>query len=357
MQPSNRYHGLALLMTGGLFLAGGSAIQPPPQENSPTFLIEIPDSQVAPTTQAVLNLPSASLQLILIHILRPEADSVDYGQIYPQLNGAAAARISESRPSERGKVVRLNLKSRPGFQLLPGNNTLEILAVNRSGRELRARFLLHIPKGVCSGGGSAKVLSLQKLVDTLRAGVSNERLIQYVLDCGVDFELGAETEEKLQGAGAEKKLIEAIRNPTLPEFAEYQSRGLRTQELRTMLQVGMSQDQVIQEVENRGVSFEFTSENDQKLRAAGAGDKLIDAIRYMAGAESVLARSPGLRVWEIIDLLEGGVESNRIFELVRKRGVSFRLDAETELKLLAAGANEKLMRGIRTAADGYAASP
>lgn len=354
MLEKARHHALRLCIVG-VFLTGAFANALPPQGNSPTFLIEIPDSQVAPTSQAVLNLPSASVQLILIHILRPEADNVDYGQIYPQLNGAAAARISELRPSERGKVDRLNLKSRPGFQLLPGNNTLEILAVNRSGRELRARFLLHIPKGVCSGGGSAKVLSFQRLIDTLRSGVSNERLIQYVLDCGVDFELGAETVEKLQGAGAANKLIEAIRSPTAPEFAEYQSRGLRTQELMTMLQVGMSQEQVIQEVENRGVSFEFTAENDQKLRAAGAGDKLIDAIHYMAGDESALTRPRGLRVSEIVELLEGGVDTNRIFELVRQRGVSFRLDSETEVRFRGAGANEKLMRAIRTAAENYAA--
>jgi hypothetical protein len=124
----------------------------------------------------------------------------------------------------------------------------------------------------------------------------------------------------------------------------------------TMLQVGMSQEQVIQEVENRGVSFEFTAENDQKLRAAGAGDKLIDAIHYMAGDESALTRPRGLRVSEIVELLEGGVDTNRIFELVRQRGVSFRLDSETEVRFRGAGANEKLMRAIRTAGENYAAS-
>src|SRR5579863_7099763 len=68
-------------------------------QNSPSLQIEVPEAKLAPTTEPFINLPSADVQLILIHILSPDADGLDYGQIFPQVNGAAAARISETRPA------------------------------------------------------------------------------------------------------------------------------------------------------------------------------------------------------------------------------------------------------------------
>jgi len=323
------------------------------QENSNIFLIEVPESQVSPTSDPVLYLPSHEVSQILLHVLRPDADRIEYSQIFPRINGAAAARVSEFRASERGKLVRLSLRERPGFELLPGSNTIEVVASDRGGRQFEAKFVLHCPKGLCAGGGQAKLLSLQKLTDALRTGVRSERLVQYILDCGVDFALTPETEQKLRGAGAEEKVILAVRNPAAPEFAEYEQKGLRSREILEMLKAGLPQDRITEEVENRGVSFRLTSDLDAELREAGAGGKLMEAIRYMAGDTSAGQPSPGLRLEEILDLLKAGVENNRIFDLVRQRGVSFRLEGKSETALRAAGANEKLVKAIRIAAATY----
>jgi hypothetical protein len=348
--------GCRTLLIWGLFLAAGPFGQGLPQGNSPIFLLEVPEGNVPATNQPVVNLPSAEVKQILIHILRPEADSIDYGQIYSHVNGAAASRISEARPSERGKLIRINVMLRPGFQLLPGLNKVEVQATDHHNRQYQASFVLHTPKGVCSGGGSAKILSLQKITDALRAGIATERLVQYVIDCGVDFHITDATEQNLRNAGAEDRLTLAIRNPTAPEFAEYQSKGLRSDEITQLLRSGLPQDWIVNEVEDRGVSFTYNDALGQKLREAGANEKLLAAVRYMAGEESVASASKGLRAEEIIDLLKGGVDKNRVFDLVRQRGVSFRLDNQIEQKLREAGANEKLMLAIRKASDDYAAS-
>jgi hypothetical protein len=50
------------------------------------------------------------------------------------------------------------------------------------------------------------------------------------------------------------------------------------------------------------------------------------------------------------------VDKNRVFELVRQRGLGFRLDNQLEQQLREAGASEKLMLAIRKASDDYAAS-
>jgi hypothetical protein len=47
-------------------------------------------------------------------------------------------------------------------------------------------------------------------------------------------------------------------------------------------------------------------------------------------------------------------EPSPLFDLVQQRGASFPLDRATEDRLRAAGANKKLMRAIRDAADEYA---
>lgn len=263
----------------GVLLAGGSLSQIPPQENSPIFLIEVPASQISPTAQSVLNLASADAKEIRIHVLRPEADSIDYGQVYPQINGAAAARVSETRAGERGKVVRILLKSRPGFELLPGPNTVEVLATNTKGREFRASFTLHIPAGACSGSRRAKILGIQELTDLLHAGVSNNRLVQLVSDCGVNFPPSPQNEEKLRAAGAEEKLIEAIRNPGGSKAAGVRGKGLGIDEIADLLGAGVTNDRLVDEVHKRGVNFQLDSEAEKKLRKAGAQDELIKAIR------------------------------------------------------------------------------
>jgi hypothetical protein len=204
---------ILLSIFGGSLIATGSLTAHPPVENSPSFQIEIPEAKVEATSQPNVNLESTDLQLVLIRILRPDADNIDYGQIFPKVNGAAASRIAETRPALNGKVLRLSLHARPGFELLPGNNSVEVQATDHNGKVIAATFILHIPVGACRGGGKAKILELTSLGDLLHAGVTMDRLIQLVVACGVSFLPSSETDQKLQDLGAEPKLLTAIHNP------------------------------------------------------------------------------------------------------------------------------------------------
>ncbi|MBI4166973.1 MAG: hypothetical protein HY508_14700 [Acidobacteria bacterium] len=333
---------------GGLLLAG-IAMATPAAENSPIFLVEIPEAQVSATNQTTINLGSTRIKLIVIYVLRPEADRIDYGQIYPKVNGAAASRTSEVRPGARGKIVRIMLGSRAGFELLPGNNAIDISATDSQGHQYEGRFNLHAPAGVCLGSRS-KTLEFPALMDLVRAGVSSERLIRLVLDCGLNFQPAPDMDQKLQDAGASAKLITAIHDPTSPELAEYTSPAVRLEQLLTLLRSGIPEDTIIADVEDHGVSFALTPEAEQQIRGAGGTGALIRTIRFMSGGGT---SSKALNALEIIDLLKGGVESNRIFALVQQHGVNFRLDVATEQKLREAGANEKLMMAIRAAAQQY----
>jgi hypothetical protein len=339
----------------GVFFATGSGRASPPGENSPSFQIELPEAQIAATDQVNINLESPDVKLILIHILRPDADNIDYGQIFPKVNGAAASRIAETRPAVQGKLVRLDLHQRPGFELLPGNNLLEVQATDHNGRNIGATFNLHTPAGACRGAGRAKILELPALVDLSRAGVTMDRLVQLVVDCGVKFQATAETDQRLQDAGAEPKLLAAIHNPAAPEFREYSTHAIKLDALLELLRASVSEEKIISSLEDNGVGFQFNPAVEEKLRAAGASQKVIQTVRYMTGTQATGADARALSLAQIMQLLQGGaVQKNRIFDLVEQRGVSFRMDRTAEDRLREAGANEKLMRAIREAADSYA---
>lgn len=104
--------------------------------------IELPELRVAPTTQPELTIASPNVNQINLHILRPQADEIDYGAITVKLNGEGTAGLYETRPSARGKLVLVNVKSLPGFTLVPGRNTVEVEATDRRHRRLYASFVL-----------------------------------------------------------------------------------------------------------------------------------------------------------------------------------------------------------------------
>jgi hypothetical protein len=64
------------------------------------------------------------------------------------------------------------------------------------------------------------------------------------------------------------------------------------------------------------------------------------------------APSKGLRLEELLDLLQAGVSNSRLVELVRERGVAFRAELVEEERLRAAGAQDQLLQTVREASAG-----
>jgi hypothetical protein len=109
------------------------------------FELELPESGLKPSALPEQVIPTANVNKIMLHVLRPVADNIDYGQIGARLNGQSAAPITEITSTERGKLVRMDLKRYPQWGLQPGRNTVEILARTRRGREYYASFVLRTP--------------------------------------------------------------------------------------------------------------------------------------------------------------------------------------------------------------------
>jgi hypothetical protein len=106
------------------------------------FELELPELNIAPTSQPEVAIPSPEVETIVLNILNPQAEQIDYGQIATHVNGQATSLLAEAGTGPRGKIVRINLRRYPGYELVAGRNTVEILARNQRGREFYASFVL-----------------------------------------------------------------------------------------------------------------------------------------------------------------------------------------------------------------------
>lgn len=115
-----------------------------PQSVKPptVFELEVPDFKLLPSSQPEITIPYASVNQVFVHILKPAADSIDYGSIRTHVNGQAAAPIAEVVAGARGKIVKINLKQRPGYEFITGRNTVEVWAQNRLGRMYYSSFVV-----------------------------------------------------------------------------------------------------------------------------------------------------------------------------------------------------------------------
>lgn len=143
--PRRRRAALGLLagLLAALFLLAPPAVprQSPPAPTA-VFELELPDLDIAPTSQPEVVIPTPNVDTIVLHVLRPQADLIDYGQIGTQINGQSTGLLTEINSGPRGKIVRINLRRYPGYGLIAGRNTVEITAHNQRGRSFYASFVL-----------------------------------------------------------------------------------------------------------------------------------------------------------------------------------------------------------------------
>jgi hypothetical protein len=131
----------ALILLTGLLSQAGPAQQSAVSQ-SPVFEIELPELSLPPTSSRELVIPSPNITTIVAHVLNPHAERIDYGQIFTKINGESSGPIQTIVQGERGKRVQLQLKRLPGFDLIPGRNTVEVWATNRLGRAFYSAFVL-----------------------------------------------------------------------------------------------------------------------------------------------------------------------------------------------------------------------
>jgi len=131
---------------------------------------------------------------------------------------------------------------------------------------------------------------------------------------------------------------------------------------------GLTTQELVQQIERRGVDFEMTAADESDLQAVGARPEIIAAARsnYRPSAAAPSAGmspprtnttantttaanvpdGPPLSKSEIVTMLQGGIAPARVEQFVEKRGVSFQVTPEIAREITAAGGNRSLVGAI-----------
>ncbi|MDT7806960.1 MAG: hypothetical protein QOJ70_773 [Acidobacteriota bacterium] len=132
---------------------------------------------------------------------------------------------------------------------------------------------------------------------------------------------------------------------------------------------GLTTQELVLQVERRGVDFEMTASDESDLRAVGARPEVIEAARasyHPSVAASAVTHvnttpprssstppsysnvpdGPPLSKSEIVTMLQGGIAAARVEQFVEKRGVNFQVTPEIAREITAAGGNRSLVGAI-----------
>lgn len=132
---------------------------------------------------------------------------------------------------------------------------------------------------------------------------------------------------------------------------------------------GLSTQELVQQIQRRGVDFELTAADESDLQSVGARPEIIEAARanYRPAVVATIARpnttatpprsntnttaanvpdGPPLSKSEIVTMLQGGISPARVEQFVEKRGVSFSVTPDIAREITAAGGNRSLLGAI-----------
>jgi len=180
-------------------------------------------------------------------------------------------------------------------------------------------------------------LSKAEVLELVSRAVPNKVVAEAVRSYGIAFEPTQEVLNEFRKAGAGDVVIEAMRDSWRWEPAK----PLSDKEILLLLAGDVRSEKIVNMVQRRGIAFQPTGEFLQRLRSSGAKDELIDAVR--ASATKPFSRD------YLLQLLASGEDTGHIGKMVQERGINFDPTAEELGKLRAAGASESLLQAIREA--------
>ena len=126
--------------------------------------------------------------------------------------------------------------------------------------------------------------------------------------------------------------------PALPQQA---GRPLALSQLMDLVRAGMGTPELVKLIQEHGVDFDLTDDKLQALRAAGAQEPVVQALRA--------AKPKPLSKEQVLQLVAGGVPSRRTVVLVEQHSIDFVADDPYLETLRLAGADDELIAALREA--------
>jgi TonB family protein len=180
-------------------------------------------------------------------------------------------------------------------------------------------------------------LSKAEVLELVSGRVPSSVIAEVVQRDGISFEPTEQVLNEFRKAGADDVVIRAMRDSWRSETAN----PLSDEDILLLLAGDVRSQKIADMVRQRGIAFQPTDEYFERLRARGAKDELIDALRAFAAIP--FSRD------QLLQALASGGDTSQIGKGVREHGIDFEPTEEDFGKLRAAGASESLLQAIREA--------
>jgi hypothetical protein len=132
----------------------------------------------------------------------------------------------------------------------------------------------------------------------------------------------------------------------LPAWA--QQKPLTQDQVQRLVRNGFGDDSGAKLIEQRGIEFAPAEDFIQSLKAAGASEAFLKALRGAKPPESASARKP-LNQVQPFALLAGQIPNHRVALLVTERGIDFDVTDDYLQEVRVGGGDEELITALKSA--------
>jgi tetratricopeptide (TPR) repeat protein len=184
---------------------------------------------------------------------------------------------------------------------------------------------------VCAPSARAqeKPFTEQQVLDMVRAGLGNDSGMKLIMQRGIDFTPTQDFLKHVKSAGAKDVFIKALRA----------NKPLSKQQVSDMVRAGVGEATGAQMITQRGIDFAPTEDYLQTLKAAGAKDVFLKAVREKMPINPV----------QIIAQLAAELPCQHITMLVKDRGIDFAVKDDYLQQVRLAGGDDDLITALKTA--------
>jgi tetratricopeptide (TPR) repeat protein len=128
-----------------------------------------------------------------------------------------------------------------------------------------------------------------------------------------------------------------------------QQKPLTQDQVQSLVRSGLGDETGAKAIEQRGIDFAPAEDFMQTLKAAGASEAFLKAVRAAKPPEPARAKKPINQV-QVITLLASGVPGPRVTMLVQERGLDFEPSQDYLEKVRLAGGDDALIAALKGAA-------
>jgi tetratricopeptide (TPR) repeat protein len=127
-----------------------------------------------------------------------------------------------------------------------------------------------------------------------------------------------------------------------------QQKPFTQDQVQGLVRSGLGDESGAKLIEQRGIDFAPAEDFMQTLKAAGASEAFLKALRAAKPPESTSAKKP-LNQVQVFALLAGGVPSHRVTMLVQERGIDFEPTDDYLQEVRLAGGEDELISALKSA--------